>query len=99
MVVKTQTSVYDTHYHFIFVTKYRKEVFTSEGKRKHMILIMKEVSKNHDFKIEQIEVVSDHAHLMVTFKPKYSITEIVKKLKGSSARKWFLNYPETKEEL
>ena len=99
MVVKTQTNVYETHYHFVFVTKYRKEIFTTDEKRQHMISIMKEISKNHDFEIEQIEVIKDHVHLMVTFKPKYSITEVVKKLKGSSARKWFLDYPETKKEL
>lgn len=49
--------------------------------------------------IEQIEVVDDLVHLMVTFNPTYSITEIVKKLKGRSARKWFVDYPETKQEL
>ena len=99
MVIKTQISVYDTHYHFVFVTKYRKEVFTTVDKRKHMISMMKDTVQTHDFDIEQIEVVDDHIHLMVSFKPKYSITEIMKKLKGSSARKWFVNYPETKQEL
>ena len=99
MVVKTQTNVHETHYHFVFVTKYRKEIFTTDEKRNHMVNIMREISKAHDFAIEQIEVVDDHTHLMVTFKPKYSITEIVKKLKGASARKWFIDYPETKKEL
>lgn len=99
MVVKTQTNVYDTHYHFVFVTKYRKEIFITDEKRKHMISIMKEIANLHDFEIEQIEVVDDHVHLRVTFKPKYSITEIVKKLKGASARKWFIDYPETKKQL
>lgn len=99
MVVKNQTSVYDTHYHFVFVTKYRKEIFTTDDKRKHMISMMKDTAQTHDFDIEQIEVVDDYVHLMGSFKPKYSITEIVKKLKGSSARKWFVDYPETKQEL
>ena len=52
-----------------------------------MISMMKDTAQTHDFDIEQIEVVDDYVHLMVSFKPKYSITEIVKKLKGSSARK------------
>lgn len=64
-----------------------------------MIEIMKDIATTHDFEIEKIEVVDDHVHLMVTFKPKQSITEIVKKLKGSSARKWFVDYLETKEKL
>ena len=96
MVIKTQTSVYDTHYHFVFMTKYRKEIFTMDDKRKHMISMTKDTAQTHDFDIEQIEEVDDHVHLMVSFQPKYSITEIVKKLMGSSARKWFVDYPETK---
>ncbi len=99
MVVKTQTNVYSTNYHFVFVTKYRKEIFTNDERRNRMVLIMNDIANKHDFEIKQIEVVNDHVHLMVTFKPKYSITEIVKKLKGASARKWFVDYPETKEEL
>ena len=99
MVIKTQTNVYDTHYHFGCVTKYRKEIITHTEKRNHMISIMKEMSNTHDFDIEDIEVVDDHVHLMITFKPKYSIIEIVKKLKGGSARRWFIDYPEIKKEL
>ena len=99
MVVKSQTNVYDTHYHFVFVTKYRKEVFVTDEKKGHMVDIMNGIASKHDFNIEHIEVVDDHVHLMVSFKPKYSITDIVKKLKGSSARKWFVDYPETKQDL
>lgn len=99
MVVKTQTSVYETHYHFVFATKYRKEIFKTDDNKRDMIEIMKEISLVHDFEIEHIEVADDHVRLVVTFKPKYSITEIVKKLKGASARKWFVEYPETKKEL
>ena len=61
-----------------------------------MISMTKDTAQTHDFDIEQIEEVDDHVHLMVSFQPKYSITEIVKKLKGSSERKWFVDYPETK---
>lgn len=35
-----------------------------------MIEIMKDIATTHDFEIEKIEVVDDHVHLMVTFKPK-----------------------------
>ena len=33
MVGKTQTNVYDTHYHFVFATKYRQAIFTTNEKR------------------------------------------------------------------
>ena len=36
--------------------------------------------------IQEMEVMSDHVHLLCSFKPKYSITDVVKNLKGASAR-------------
>ena len=99
MVVKTQTNVYETHYHFVFVTKYRQDIFTTKEKQEAMKGIMQKVADEQDFVIENMEVADDHVHLMVTFKPKYAISEIVKKLKGTSARRWFISYPETKEKL
>ena len=99
MVVKTQTNVYETHYHFVFVTKYRQDIFTTKEKQEAMKGIMQKVADEQDFVIENMEVADDHGHLMVTFKPKYAISEIVKKLKGTSARRWFISYPETKEKL
>lgn len=41
----------------------------------------------------------DHVHLLVSFPPKYSISDVVKKLKGASARHWFIQYPESKKLL
>lgn len=99
MVVKTQTNVYETHYHFVFVTKYRQDIFTTKEKQEAMKGIMQKVADEQDFVIENMEVADDHVHLMVTFKPKYAISDIVKKLKGTSARRWFISYPETKEKL
>ena len=99
MVVKTQTNVYETHYHFVFVTKYRQDIFTTKEKQEAMKGIMQKVADEQDFVIENMEVADDHVHLMVAFKPKYAISDIVKKLKGTSARRWFISYPETKEKL
>lgn len=99
MVVKTQTNIYETHYHFVFVTKYRQDIFTTKEKQEAMKGIMQKVADEQDFVIENMEVADDHVHLMVTFKPKYAISDIVKKLKGTSARRWFISYPETKEKL
>ena len=99
MVVKTQTNVYETHYHFVFVTKYRQDIFTTKEKQEAMKGIMQKVADEQDFVIENMEVADDHVHLMVTFKPKYAISDIAKKLKGTSARRWFISYPETKEKL
>lgn len=99
MVVKNQTNVYETHYHFVFVTKYRANIFNTDIQKESMKRIMMAISLEQDFDIEKIEIMPDHVHLMVTFKPKYAISDIVKKLKGTSARRWLLKHPETKDKL
>ena len=38
----------------------------------------------------------DHVHLLISFKPKYSPSNVVKALKGASARLFFQNHPEIK---
>jgi putative transposase len=54
---------------------------------------------SHDFEIEELEIVQDHVHVFLGFPPKYSISDVVKSLKGSSARAIFKRYPEVKVEL
>ena len=36
----------------------------------------------------------EYIHILCSFKPKYSVTDIVKNLKGSSARLFLRNHPE-----
>lgn len=91
--------VYNCHYHLIWVTKYRKAIFTDENKRQDMIDLLKHIAKLNNITIEEIEVMPEHIHLMVSFPPKLSITNVVKSLKGASARLWFNKHPETKSQL
>ena len=46
---------------------------------------------------EETEVMPEHVHLLISFKPKFSITDVIKYLKGHSARIFFLNHPEIKK--
>lgn len=99
MVTKTRTSVYQTSYHLVFVTKYRKDVFTNEMYQKSLKNLFYEIAKENEISIQTMEVMSEHVHLLISFPPKYSISVVVKKLKGVSARRWFQLFPETKDQL
>lgn len=46
-----------------------------------------------------MEVQPDHIHLFVSIPPATAVSDAVKKLKGTSARKLFLRYPELKKQL
>ena len=99
MIVKTRTNVYDFNFHLVFVTKYRKEIFTSEEKRNVMRNILLEISKGNEVTILELEVLPEHIHMLISFPPKLSPSSVVKSFKGTSAREWFKHYPETKKML
>lgn len=90
--------VYIFHYHLIFVTKYRRKVFTTPQLVNEMKSLITECAKSGDFEIETMEVMPDHVHLLLSFKPKYAPTDIVKYLKGYTAREFFKVHPDIKSQ-
>lgn len=99
MLRKERTSVYNFSFHLVFVTKYRKEIFTTDEMRTDMKNILLDIAKNNDVEVNSLEVTPDHVHMLISFKPKYAASSIVKALKGASARAWFKQYPDTKKLL
>lgn len=61
--------------------------------------ILLDIAKNNDVEVNSLEVTPDHVHMLISFKPKYAASSIVKALKGASARAWFKQYPATKKLL
>ena len=87
------------HIHLVFVTKYRREVFTSE-----ILDDLKSIfaSVCNDFESELVEYngEDDHVHLLVNYPPKVAISKLVNSLKGVSShliRK--RNYPNIRNKL
>lgn len=99
MIKKNRTSVYNVLYHLVFVTKYRKKIFDENYKQEQMKNILIDYCNNHNICIDDLEIMSDHIHMIISFEPKYSISTIVKMIKGSSARLWFKENPEDKNKL
>ena len=99
MYTKTRTNLYRTTYHLVWVTKYRKAIFTTLNRREAMMEMLSLIAENNDITILESEVMEDHIHLVVSFPPNKSISTVMKALKGASAREWFQQFPETKKEL
>ncbi|KRL79429.1 IS200/IS605 family transposase [Ligilactobacillus equi] len=99
MLKKERTNVYDFNFHLVFVTKYRKQIFTTDELRNNMKTILLSIAENKEIEVSSIEVMSDHVHMLISFKPKYAPSSMVKSLKGTSAREWFKLHPETKSKL
>ena len=91
-------AVYDTRYHIVWAPKYRKWILRGDV-REFVEQCVQEIARSHEFEIEEMEIAEDHVHIFLGFPPKYSISDVVKSLKGSSARAIFQRYPEVKREL
>jgi len=49
--------------------------------------------------LEEVDVQEDHLHILMSMKPKYSLSTTMQKLKGGFARTWLTQFPETRKEL
>ena len=77
--------VFNLHIHLVFLTKYRRSVFT-----KAVLAALKEIfaSVCQDFEAELVEFdgEKDHVHLLINYPPKVSVSRLVNSLKGVSSR-------------
>lgn len=99
MLRYNRTNVSNINYHIIFVTKYRKEIFDTDEKQEYVKEILTEISKGNGTIINNLEVMPDYVHMLIEATPKDAPSSIVKSFKGTSAREWFKEYPETKKLL
>jgi putative transposase len=97
-LVHRRTCVYEIAYHFVFCVKYRKKIL--KGKiDKDLKTLLIDISKDKGFIIEEMETDGDHVHCFVSAMPHISASQIIKWLKGISARKLFVLHPKLKEDL
>lgn len=73
------------HVHLVFVTKYRKTVFTKALLRE-LNGIFHSVCKDFGAMLTEFDGEKDHVHLLVNYPPKVSISRLVNSLKGVSSR-------------
>ena len=95
---RTSHAVYDTRYHLVWAPKYRKWILRGDI-RNFVEECFKEIAVANEFEIEAMEIAEDHVHIFLGFTPRYSISQVIQRLKGKSARRIFQIFPEVKEEL
>ena len=95
---RTSHAVYDTRYHLVWAPKYRKWILRGDI-REYVERCFREIAVINEFEIEAMEIAEDHVHIFLGFPPRYSISNVIKRFKGRSAREIFQMYPEVKREL
>ena len=82
---KGRNCVFLMHVHLVFVTKYRRNVFTKPI-LEELRAIFQNVCKDFSAELVEFEGERDHVHLLVNYPPKISVSKLVNSLKGVSSR-------------
>ncbi len=81
-------TVYDIEYHFVWVTKYRYKVLVGDiGLRVRELV--RQTCEAFEIRILTGAVSKDHVHILVSAPPNIAPSEIMRRIKGRSARKLF----------
>lgn len=93
---KGSHSVHELHAHLVWSTKYRYEVLRGDIQIRCRELI-RQTCDSLDIRILKGVVSKDHVHLHISYPPKMSISDIVRRLKGRSAKMLLEEYGELKK--
>jgi len=85
-------------YHLVWVPKYRKRVLT--GKVAERIKeLLHECADFQRWKIEELNIQSDHIHVLVRMRPEISVSKMVQLFKGKTSKVIREEFPELQEFL
>jgi len=73
------------HVHLVFVTKYRRKVFTKQI-LDELRIIFTDVCTDFEGCLVEFEGEVDHVHLLVNYPPKVAVSKLVNSLKGVFSR-------------
>ncbi|BFH63390.1 IS200/IS605 family transposase [Paenibacillus azoreducens] len=83
---RTKTTVSLLNYHFVFCPRYRRKIFRNQAVDERFKELVRQICKEHDFKIVAMETDKDHCYLFLNVPPTYSPADIMAKVKGGTSR-------------
>ena len=90
--------VYSIQYHIVWCVKYRRKIITPVVERT-LGNVIREIASQNDFSLEEFNCDLDHVHLLVSCTPQHCIPNMLKALKGVSARLPLKAHPEIRSQL
>ena len=77
--------IYSIQYHIVWCVKYRRKVLTPQIE-KSLLEILDKIAADNSFCILEANTDRDHVHLLIDCSPQHFIPDVLKALKGVSAR-------------
>ena len=97
-IIHKRNCVYQIAYHVVWCVKYRKEILLGNVEQQLKCLI-EDICEQNNWPLITMEIQPDHIHLFLTVGPAVSVAVAVKILKGTTARKLFIQFPQLKQKL
>jgi putative transposase len=85
-------------YHLVWIPKYRKRILRGEL-LKSLKGLFYECSLLNGWWIEELQIMSDHIHMLVQIPPNIAVSKVVQYFKGGSSRVLRKEFPEIQEFL
>ena len=76
--------VYSCKYHVVWCPKYRRPVLVN-GVVKRLKRIILDTAKDRGAEVMELEVRSDHVHLLIEVDPQYGVDRMIRRIKGRSS--------------
>ena len=95
---KSSHSVYQLHYHFVFIPKYRKPVLRGDLALELRSLI-REICRTMDIEIVRGNIRPDHVHLLLDVPPKWSPSRVMQAIKGKTSHHLLQDYRKLRKEF
>src|SRR6201987_6148791 len=77
-------ATWECKYHVVFAPKYRKKVLFGQIRR-NLGTVFHDLARRKECKIEEVKLMPDHVHMLISIPPKYSVAEVIGFLKGKSS--------------
>jgi len=90
--------VYALQYHIVWCVKYRHQILFEDVERRLKEMLL-QIAMDNNFEIVELETDMDHVHMLISCSPQHYIPNIIKALKGNTARFLFKEFPDLKKKL
>lgn len=88
---KAYRAVYNLTAHIVFVTKYRKPILTDQLLTE-LETVFTSILQTRDGELLEFNGEADHIHLLVSYKPSISVSNLVANLKATSSKTMWRNH-------
>ena len=85
-------------FHLVWIPKYRKRILDGEV-AKRLKSLFYEGCKFNDWWIDELEILTDHVHMLIQIRPTDSVSNVVKVLKGGTSKVIRKEFPDLEEFL